>query len=109
MNKQQQIYGWYDSAHQPKDKPTYNPPFDALCPYCDLPLSDEDMRTHSMLMENAPQCFFFRTHRTCDESASPEQRQAVDDKIWELIATDKIVDFKKAALPSKTQGDASKD
>jgi len=89
------IYGWFDSEYQAKDKPTYNPPFDADCPYCDKPLTDEDMRTHSMMYLNAPQCFFYRTHRTCDEAATDEQRQAIDGKIFDLIAADKVVPLVK--------------
>lgn len=89
------IYGWYDSPYQAKDKPTYNPPFDSPCPYCNKRLTDSDMRTHSMLMENAPQCFFFRTHKTCDVAATPEQRQDIDNKIWEMIANDKIIHLKE--------------
>lgn len=88
---QTKIYGWYDSPHQPSDRPTFNPPTDADCPYCHLPMTLDDIRTHSMLMENAPQCFFFRTHRTCDEAATDEQRVSTDNKIWELIANDKVV------------------
>jgi hypothetical protein len=93
-NTVSRIYGWYDSPHQPVDKPTYNPPLDSPCPHCDKPLTDGDMRTHSMMMEKAVQAFFFRTHKTCDELATPEERQVVDDKIWDLIVHDRIVEFK---------------
>lgn len=93
-NKTAKIYGWYDSPHQPKDKPTYNPPFNSPCPYCDAALTDGNIRTHSMMMQNAPQAFFFRTHKTCDEAATPEQKQAIDDKLWDMIAEDKVFEIK---------------
>lgn len=87
----EKIYGWYDSPHQARDKPTYNPSFYAPCPHCRKPLTDDDARTHSILYFDAPQSFFYRTHRTCDEAATDEQRHAIDAKIFDMIAADKVV------------------
>lgn len=44
-----QFYGWYDDADQPRDKPTYEPPRDAACPYCGKPINPDDVRTHSLM------------------------------------------------------------
>jgi hypothetical protein len=79
------IYGWYDKADQPVDQPTYNPPFDSPCPYCSAPLTDDDVRTHSLMYPGASKAFFYRTHRTCDEIALPSSRERIDRSILDSI------------------------
>lgn len=87
------IYGWYDRPDQPVDQPTYNPPFDSPCPYCSKPLTDDDMRTHSIMpLSNLGaangRSYFYRTHKTCDEMAFDKSRYAVDSLVFEQIAID---------------------
>lgn len=66
----QTFYGWYDDAGQPVHKPSFNPPFDAPCPYCGKPILPDDIRTHSLMMRDgyAKRSYFYRTHRSCDDS-----------------------------------------
>jgi hypothetical protein len=86
MNTQSKIYGYYDRADQPADQPTVNPPLDAPCLFCGKPLTNDDMRTHSMLaMDGAERSFFYRTHRTCHEAADDQQRNAIDGVVWDSI------------------------
>jgi hypothetical protein len=79
------FYGWYDDASQAPDQPTYDPPHDAPCLFCGLKITGDDIRTHSiMLVEStyAKRCYFYRTHRTCDE----QEPSKMDAAIWEMIA-----------------------
>lgn len=80
---EQTFYGWYDDPGQPKDQPTYNPPFDAPCPYCGRPMTHDDIRTISIMMVHgyAKRSYFYRTHRTCDE----KHGQTMDNFILDMI------------------------
>jgi len=87
METLQKVYGYYDRADQPIDQPTINPALDGPCLFCGKPLTDEDMRTHSMMaMDGAQRSFFYRTHRTCHESADDKSRNAIDQVVWDSIA-----------------------
>jgi len=86
------IYGWYDRPDQPVDQPTFNPDFHAECPYCSQPITDEDVRTHSLMpvdeslnKASNTRAYFYRTHRTCDEMALPKARNNIDGKIFDMI------------------------
>ena len=85
------LYGWYDSPEQPVENPTYDPPRDAPCPYCGNPCTDDDVRTHSIMAAYVPnprRCYFWRTHRTCDEDASEGRKQSVLDGVLYRIQND---------------------
>lgn len=80
-------YGWFDDAKQ--EEPTYDPPHCAPCLYCGLPLTDDDVRTHSVRSYyGAERSYFYRTHRTCDEAASAEQQQAIMGGVLDRIGAD---------------------
>lgn len=81
----QVFYGYYDSADQPVDQPSYDPPHDTPCLFCGHSISLDNIRTHSIMMVEpsyAKRAYFYRTHRTCDEQ-SPS---AMDQFIWDMIA-----------------------
>jgi hypothetical protein len=61
------IYGWFDDSDQ--IDPTCEPPRDAPCLFCGLPIYAADVRTHAILHrgEYAARSYFYRTHRTCAE------------------------------------------
>jgi hypothetical protein len=86
---EQAFYGWFDDATQ--QAPTYEPPRDAPCPYCGKPITPDDVRTHSLMMATgyANRSYFYRTHRTCDETANADTSKAVtsgmDDFIFAMI------------------------
>lgn len=82
---EQKIYGWYDRPDQPVDMPTYDPPHDAPCPFCGGPITPTDIRTHSMLMEGSSRSFFYRSHRSCHQTADVMQQSAIDAVIWDSI------------------------
>ena len=67
---EQTFYGWYDDASQAPDKPTFEPPRNAPCPFCGTPIHAENVRTHSLMYtgEYAARSYFYRTHRTCAEA-----------------------------------------
>ena len=77
------FYGWYDDASQPVSQPSYEPPRDAPCPYCGKPIHVGDVRTHSLMYvgDYAARSYFYRTHRTCDESS----QTGLDDFILDMI------------------------
>lgn len=78
------LWGWFDEAGQ--EKPSYDPPHDAPCPYCLVPISEDDVRTHSLMMAGphyAKRSYFYRTHATCDDTQSDT---GMDGKIFDAIA-----------------------
>ena len=67
-----QFYGFYDDPDQPREKPSYDPPHDAPCPYCGRPIHADDVRTHSLMYAGpiyAKRSYFYRTHSSCDDAA----------------------------------------
>lgn len=83
-----QFYGWYDDASQARENPTYDPPHDTACPFCGFKITSDDVRTHSLMYvapSYAKRCYFYRTHRTCDEASSA----GMDDFILEMVARNK--------------------
>jgi len=62
INRPTTFYGWYDTADQPIDKPTFDPPHDTACPYCLMALTADDIRCHSLMLANgATRSYFYRT------------------------------------------------
>lgn len=82
----ERLYGWYERADQPITMPTFNPSFPGPCLFCGTDTTEEDVRTHSMLPVGSSRSFFYRTHRTCHEAASAEQRNHIDGIIIDSIA-----------------------
>lgn len=73
------LWSWFDDASQ--GKPTYDPPYDAPCPYCLAPITEADVRTHSLMMAGP----------TCDEDANsrgdgPGNEKSMDNRIFDAIA-----------------------
>lgn len=82
MKVTKEILGYYDSADQPKDQPTVDPWPNAECPYCSRIISEFDCRTHSFMNEkHRRRSWFYRTHKTCDENTTQQQRDELFDKI----------------------------
>jgi len=77
--------GYYTRADQPRHKPTFNPPLDAPCPICGRPLTKEDMRTISVMLQGGTRSYFYRTHRTCHQALAAEEAQDLDDAVIALI------------------------
>ena len=67
---EQAFYGWYDDASQSSDKPSFDPPRNAPCPFCGVAIRAGDVRTHSLMYagQYAARSYFYRTHRTCAEA-----------------------------------------
>jgi hypothetical protein len=82
----EKVYGWYDRADQPIEQPTFNPDFHGPCLFCGNSLTDEDVRTHSIMPLGASRSYFYRTHRTCHEAAPDDQRNAIDCVVLDSIA-----------------------
>ena len=85
INPDIKIYGWFDDADQ--TEASYDPPFDAPCPYCGRPINPpEDVRTTSMIRSKlyAKRSYFYRMHRTCDDTAKARGETA-DGRIWKMI------------------------
>ena len=62
------FYGWFDDRGQ--ERPTYEPPRDAPCPFCGHAVHADDVRTHNLMYEGvyAARSYFYRTHKTCAET-----------------------------------------
>ena len=81
-----ETYGWFDEAI---GEPAYDPPHDAPCLYCGTRLTADDVRTHSVMAQHgAERCYFYRTHRTCDEAATEDQQQAIMSAVLRRIGND---------------------
>ena len=81
------LWGWFDDSDQ--REPSYDPPHDAPCPYCFAPITDDDVRTHSIMAAGpsyAKRSYFYRTHRTCDDGAEDSMDGRMDGRIIDAIA-----------------------
>lgn len=77
------IYGWFDDPDQVE--PTYEPPHDATCLFCGLPVREGDVRTHSLMYRGqyAARSYFYRTHRSCAET--DHTHTAMDGVVLNMI------------------------
>jgi hypothetical protein len=82
----QRIYGWYDQPDQPIEHPTFNPSFPGPCLFCGKDTSEDDVRTHSLMPMISARSYFYRTHRTCSQSATTEQSRQIDGVVLDSIA-----------------------
>ena len=86
------LWGWFDDADQ--TEAGYEPPHDAPCPYCFVPINRDDVRTHNLMWkarEYAKRSYFYRTHRTCDDAAKVRgvvngSAESMDGRILDAIA-----------------------
>lgn len=79
------IYGYYERPDQPIDQPTIDPDHYGPCLFCDLPLTDDDIRTHSLMPVGGSRSFFYRTHRSCHEAADDTRRNQIDAVVIDSI------------------------
>lgn len=78
------LYGWFDDCYA--DKPAYDPPHNAPCPYCGDPMNLSDIRTHSFVAASGgTRSYFYRTHRTCDTAATDGAKQSILGGVIELV------------------------
>ncbi len=84
MTIENQIYGWFDDPDQ--ERPSYEPPRNAPCLFCGVPIHSGDVRTHSLMYQGqyAARSYFYRTHRTCAESDATNT--SMDDVVFAMIA-----------------------
>jgi hypothetical protein len=78
------FYGWLDDPTQ--SVPSYDPPHNAPCPFCGLPVHADDVRTHCVMYQGqyAARSYFYRTHRTCAEK--DPTHTAMDGFVLDMIA-----------------------
>ena len=84
MRKENLIFGWFDDAGQ--TTPSYDPPYDAPCLFCGIPIDPADVRTHSLIHpgEYAARSYFYRTHRSCADRDGAAT--AMDGFVLDMIA-----------------------
>lgn len=74
--------GYYTSADQPREEPEYKPEFPGPCPICGEPMTEDDVRTYSVMPLEGSQAraisLFYRTHRTCANASDESVIQALD-------------------------------
>lgn len=75
------IYGYFTDATQ--DKPTFDPGLSVPCPFCDEIImqprgKEQPIQTIAFAMLGKDISYFYRAHKSCYESASPEKIQQVE-------------------------------
>lgn len=82
---EQIFYGYFEDPSS--EKPDYDPPKDAPCPFCGKSITPDDVRTHSLMygsQQYAKRSYFYRTHRSCDERAPTVT--AMDGFVFDMIS-----------------------
>lgn len=73
MKLKKKLYGWFDSPGQ--EKPAYDPP--KICLFCTKPLGfyfdKSDVQCISLMGVTDKRSYFYRVHKACYESATPEE------------------------------------
>jgi hypothetical protein len=82
----ERIYGWFDSADQHPDQPTFTPSFPGICLFCGELMSPADVRSHALMPFPYKRSYFYRTHRTCHEAATEQQRRDIDRVVLDSIS-----------------------
>lgn len=77
------IYGYFDDPAQVE--PAYDPGLDADCPACNLPLSRPMVAT-SLMVPGDSRSYFWRAHKACYESLTPEQVTDIDSVLIDAVA-----------------------
>lgn len=83
------LVGYYDRADQPVDQPTYDPPHEGPCVVCYKPLTAETVRTISVMAmpdTHPTRSYFYRLHRACHDSLTPEEQGALDHGVLDKEA-----------------------
>lgn len=77
------FYGWFDDPSQ--TTPTYDPPHDAPCPFCGVPIHAGDVMTHCLMYSSGygERSYFYRTHKSCAEK--DPTHTARDGSILDMI------------------------
>jgi len=77
--------GYFLSADKPDEEPDYMPSRFHDCPVCGEPWSADDVRTRCLMWAHgaASVSVFYRLHRTCAESQSPEDAGRMDEEVLE--------------------------
>lgn len=76
------IYGWFSSPTS--RMPEHDPPHDAPCLFCGEAVFDTDVRTTSVL--HSELSCFYRTHSTCHDRATEEERLKIDAVVLDMVA-----------------------
>ena len=76
------VFGWFD---KPDSVPTYDPPHDAPCLFCDDPVHPLDVVTTSLYRPGEARAYFYRTHSSCLRNATVAERIRVDGLVWDMI------------------------
>lgn len=81
------LWGWFEEAGT--DEAVYEPPHDAPCPYCFVPINANDVRTVSLMWQSpqyAKRSYFYRAHRTCANAAAEAGKpDEMDGRILDAI------------------------
>jgi hypothetical protein len=72
------IFGWFDYPGQ--EEPTHDPGLKTICPICVGQLN-APVKTISFLKDGDNRSYFYRTHKSCYESANTEDIIAIESSI----------------------------
>lgn len=77
------LWGWFDDPDQ--KIASYDPPHDAPCPYCFVPVTPATVRTVAMMMHEgqyAKRSYYYRAHIACIDA---EADFTMDGRILDAI------------------------
>lgn len=84
MSETRRYVGWFDSAEQ--ETPAHDPLFTAPCIVCQRPMSEDDVRTVSLMWHRGSASLFYRMHRTCGESLTEREAALYDGCVLDAFA-----------------------
>jgi hypothetical protein len=76
------VYGYFESPLS--DVPDYDPGLDVDCPVCYQRLS-RPIKTISVMADGDRKSYFYRTHKACYESLTPENETELDSFIIDMV------------------------
>ena len=83
-----QFVGWFDDPAQ--TEPVYRPPFPGPCIVCMKPmLNQSDVRVTCLMWQDRKHglSVFYRMHRTCAESLTPDEMSDYDGVVLDSMPT----------------------
>lgn len=73
------IFGYFDNPLF-SDVPSHDPGLETICPLCADKLK-RPVKTISLMRENDPKSYFYRTHKSCYENASEDEIMRVESSL----------------------------
>lgn len=76
------MFGYFTAPEQ--TEPVYDPGLEVNCPACNQRLS-RPMVTPSLMVPGDSRSYFYRMHKACSDSITPEQESNIDGLLIDAI------------------------